>query len=188
MTDEHRLLERARQYDPGALGELYDVHARPIYAYLYQRVHDAALAEDLTSEVFVRLVQAFRARQTWHTSLRAWLYRVAHNLVVDYCRRQPAQPILALDDDDSSADDVEGDEDVSEIVLERLTRRQLRAAVRRLTDDQQHVLALRFGQRLTAKQVADVMDKSVSAVEALQHRALQALRRVLDEALSSRSG
>ena len=78
VTNEQALLERARAYDEDALGELYDEYAPLIYAYLYRRVQDAHLAEDLTSEVFVRMLQAIQARQSWHTSFRGWLYRCLH--------------------------------------------------------------------------------------------------------------
>ena len=176
MTNEQALLERARAYDEDALGELYDEYAPLIYAYLYRRVQDAQLAEDLTSEVFVRMLQAIRARQSWHTSFRGWLYRVAHTLVVDHSRRPPPAPMLALDERLVADQD-----DPESAVAERLSHRNLRSAISRLTPDQQQVLALRFGEQLTAREVGKVMGKSVSAVEALQHRGLAALRRSLQK-------
>jgi RNA polymerase sigma-70 factor (ECF subfamily) len=176
VTNEQALLERAHAYDEDALGELYDEYAPLIYAYLYRRVQDAQLAEDLTSEVFVRMLQAIQARQSWHTSFRGWLYRVAHNLVVDHYRRQPPVPMLALDERLVADQD-----DPESAVAERLSHRHLRSAISRLTPDQQQVLALRFGEQLTARDVGEVMGKSVSAVEALQHRGLAALRRSLQK-------
>jgi RNA polymerase sigma-70 factor (ECF subfamily) len=176
VTSEHALLERARAYDAGALGELYDQYAPLIYAYLYRRVHDAQLAEDLTSEVFVRVLQAIQSEQFWHTSFRGWLYRIAHNLVVDHYRKQPPAPMLALDERLVA---VQGDPDSA--LAEKLSRQGLLAAISQLTPDQQQVLVLRFGEQLAAREVAEVMDKSVGAVEALQHRALAALRRILKE-------
>ena len=176
VTNEQALLERARAYDEDALGELYDEYAPLIYAYLYRRVQDTQLAEDLTGEVFVRMLQAIQARQSWHTSFRGWLYRVAHNLVVDHYRRQPPAPMLPLDERLVADQD-----DPESAVAERLSHRRLRSAISRLTPDQQQVLALRFGEQLTAREVGEVMGKSVSAVEALQHRGLAALRRSLQK-------
>ena len=176
MTSEHTLLERARAYDEDALGELYDQYAPLIYAYLYRRVHDAQLAEDLTSEVFVRVLQAIQSGQFWHTSFRGWLYRIAHNLVVDHYRKQPPVPMLALDEQLVAAQD-----DPDSALTEQLSHQRLLAAISQLTSDQQQVLVLRFGEQLTAREVAEVMGKSVGAVEALQHRALAALRRILKE-------
>jgi RNA polymerase sigma-70 factor (ECF subfamily) len=176
VTDERILLERARAYDEEALGELYDEYAPLIYAYLYRRVQDAQIAEDLTGDVFVRMLQAVQAERFWHTSFRGWLYRIAHNLLVDHYRKQPPTPTLMLDERL-----VADQEDLDSAVAERLSHQRLRSAISRLTSNQQQVLALRFGERLTAREVSELMGKSVSAIEALQHRALAALRRILEK-------
>ena len=175
-TDERALLKRARKYDEDALGELYDRYAPAVYAYLYRRVGDAQLAEDLTGETFVRMLQAIQSERSWHTSFRAWLYRIAHNVVVDDYRRRQRMPLVSLDGQPVVAD---GDPDSA--MIERWTWEQLRQAMGCLTEDQQQVLVLRFGEQLPSRQVAEVMEKSVGAVEALQHRALAALRRILGE-------
>ncbi len=174
MTNERTLLERAKQYDEAALGEIYDQYAPRVYAYIYRRVGDACLAENLTGDVFVRVIQAIQAERFWHTSFRAWLYRIAHNLVVDHYRRQPATVELELDEQMMASDD-----NTASIVTERLSNQILRVAINRLTPGQQQVLALRFGEGLTARETAKIMNKSIGAIEALQHRALAALRRVL---------
>ena len=176
MTEERTLLEQAQAYDEDALGELYDEYSPQVYRYLYRRIGDAQLAEDLTGEVFVRVLQAIQAERFWHTSFRAWLYRIAHNLVVDHYRRKLPTPMLALDEQL-----VADQEDPESEVAKQLSHRHLRSAISQLTPGQQEVLALRFGQQLTAREVAEVVGKSVSAVEALQHRALAALRRILEK-------
>ena len=176
MTNEHTLLERAKQYDKVALGELYDHYAPRIYAYIYRRMGDAHLAEDLTGDVFVRVIQAIQSERFWHTSFQAWLYRIAHNRVADHYRRQP--PVAELELDERVAAD---EDDPASAVAERLFHQRLRAAIRCLTPGQQQVLALRFGQGMTAREVAEVMGKSTGAIEALQHRALATLRRVMRE-------
>jgi RNA polymerase sigma-70 factor (ECF subfamily) len=175
VTTEQELLERAKQCDEAALGELYDRYAPRIYAYVYRRVGDAFLAEDLTGDVFVRVIQAIQSERFWHTSFRAWLYRIAHNLVVDHFRRQSSVVELELDEGLVTAED-----DPASAVAERLSHGQVKAAISRLTPDQQQVLALRFGEGMKAREVADVIGKSVGAVEALQHRALAALRRAVE--------
>jgi RNA polymerase sigma-70 factor (ECF subfamily) len=176
VKTDRELLGRAKRYDTAALGELYDHHAPRIYAYLYRQVRDPHLAEDLTGDVFVRMLGAIRSERFWQTSFQAWLYRIAHNLVVDHYRRASrtsgweADEVLMVTDDDVTA-----------AVATRLAREQLGAAIRRLTPDQQQVLTLRFGAGMTARETARVVDKSVGAVEALQHRALVALRRLLEQ-------
>jgi RNA polymerase sigma-70 factor (ECF subfamily) len=174
VTDEGSLLERARAYDPQALAELYDRYAPRMYAYLYRRVGDAGLAEDLVSELFLRVLRSIRGGQAWRDSFSAWLYRIAHNLVVDHYRRLPAEPAqpLAASLEQSDGDPVSAAEGLAE-------RERLRVAMGRLTFDQQQVLALRFGEGLTALETARIMRKSTGAVEALQRRAVASLRRIL---------
>ena len=173
-NDERALLERARAYDPAALGELYDRYAPKMYAYIFRRVGDASLAEDLTSELFLRVLNAVQNERAWRDSFVAWLYRIAHNLVVDTYRRRPP-PMVALDDLPLESDA----DDPAEVAQASPDRARLRAAIVKLTPDQQQVLALRYGEGLTARETASVRQKTTGAVEAMQHRALAALRRIL---------
>ena len=122
------------------------------------------------------MLQAIQAERFWRTSFRGWLYRIAHNLLVDHCRKQPPAPTLTLDERLVADQD-----DLDSAVAEQLSHQRLRSAISRLTPDQQQLLALRFGQQLTTREVGEVMDESVSAIEALQHRALAALRRILEK-------
>jgi len=174
VTEELALLKRAKAYDPEALAEVYDRYGPRMYAYIYRRVSDAALAEDLTGDLFLRVLRAIRNDQAWGDSFIAWLYRIAHNLVMDHYRRQSPVPCLSVDDSLAAPD---GDPAV--IAEDAVAGKRLRAAIGRLTPDQQEVLALRFGEGLTAAQTAGILEKSTGAVEALQHRALAALRRML---------
>jgi RNA polymerase sigma-70 factor (ECF subfamily) len=146
-----------------------------MYAYIYRRVGDAALAEDMTGELFVRVLRAVRSRRPWRTSFRAWLYRIAHNLVVDHYRRQPPLAQVSLEE----ALSVVGEENPADDVETNRLRTELLSAVKQLTPIQQEVLALRFGEGLTAKETGQTMRKTTGAIEALQHRALAALKRIL---------
>jgi RNA polymerase sigma-70 factor (ECF subfamily) len=175
VTDELAILNRAQAYDPDALAELYDRYAPRMYAYIYRRVSDSALAEDLTSELFVRVLRSIRNSRFWHGSFLPWLYRIAHNLVVDSYRRRPAVPPVSLDEALTSS----GEGDPLDAVQHAQARERLQAALRRLTLEQQEVLALRFGEGLTAREVAQVIRKNTGAVEALQRRALATLQRLL---------
>ena len=174
MTHEQALLDRAKTYDPEALAELYDRYAPKMYAYIYRRVSDAVLAEDLTSELFLRMLRAIQNERAWRDSFTAWLYRIAHNLIVDVYRRRPPPP-LSLED----VPDLSTESTPVEQVQETMDYERLQAAIRRLTPDQQQVLALRFGEGLTARETARVIQKTTGAVEALQRRALAAIRRLL---------
>ena len=177
LKNEYVLLVQARQYDEIALGKLYDHYAPRIYTYIYRRVEDSHLAEDLVCDVFIRMINAIREDQTWHTSFQAWLYRVAHNLVIDYYRKQPSEPMISLEEAWLSADD----QNLDNKIQASMDRERLRWAIGQLTAEQQQVLALRFGQGLTARETARVLQKTTGAVEALQRRALFSLRRLLAE-------
>jgi RNA polymerase sigma-70 factor (ECF subfamily) len=183
MVEERVLLERAKQYDSAALGQVYDRYAPRVYEYVYRRVGRAALAEDLTGDVFVRVIQAIRSERAWHTSFQAWLFRIAHNVVVDHYRRRPKAGFVSLDEVQVAADR----DSFSGGAPDVLDRAWLRGAICRLTPDQQQVLALRYGEGLTAREAAIVLHKTTGAVEALQRRALAALRRILDRDRSSRT-
>ncbi|MGQ0603531.1 MAG: sigma-70 family RNA polymerase sigma factor [Anaerolineales bacterium] len=172
LTDEQILLKRVRANDADAIGALYDQYAPAIYAYVYRRVGEQRLAEDLTADVFVRALEALRKNQFAHTALSAWLYRLAHNRVIDHYRRQ--RPQAELDERHP------GPDDVSEITQRRTLQHTVRMALRDLTEDQQHVLVLRFGEGKTAMETARLLNKTEEAVRALQHRSLAALLRLLE--------
>jgi RNA polymerase sigma-70 factor (ECF subfamily) len=178
---EESLLERAKNLDIEALGELYDRYAPKVYAYLYRRLGNTAQAEDLTGEVFLRVLQAIRSRRTWRTSFRAWLYRIAHNQVVDHYRHRPPAPPVPASEDLAS----DGSDDPVNAVEDALERARIQVAIEQLTPEQQEVLALRFGEGLKTGQVAGVIGKTPGAVEGLQRRALASLRRILSKGESA---
>jgi RNA polymerase sigma-70 factor (ECF subfamily) len=179
MTSEEELLVRAKSYDRVAIGELYDRYADKIYGYLYKRVGNAQIAEDLTGDVFVKVLEAIEQQRSWKISFRAWLYRIAHNTVVDYYRSRKSDIQEEIDERTESPV-----ENPSAVVAEAWSHRELRVAMRELTDSQQQVLILRFSEGMKSREVAEVLGKSVGAVEALQHRALASLKRLLDERAS----
>ena len=174
MRDERLLLERARKYDPEALGEIHDGYSEKIYCYIYRYLGEARLAEDLTAEVFLKLLEAIKASKGPRTHLSAWLYRVAHNLVVDHFRR-PQGESLPLEEELVAAP-----ENVTVAVEKKLAQQQLRAAISHLTSDQQQVIVLKFVEGLSNAEVGQVLGKTEGAVKSLQHRALAALQRIME--------
>lgn len=174
--DEARLIQRAKQGDPAAFAEIYE-HCQPlIYRYIFYQLGDATTAEDLTSEVFIRLVEKIDRFTYRGRPLLAWLYTIARNLVTDHRRRagktQPLTPDSQLTDE---AVDIEGS------VLGKLTQRRLASAITQLTEDQRQVILLRFIEGLDNATVATMLGKSVNSIKALQHRALDSLRRILEK-------
>ncbi len=176
MSDnEHHLIARAQRGDSAALSAIYDEYAEKIYIYFYHRLGDRQLAEDLTGEVFVRVVEAADTPRFADTSLSGWLYRIAHNLLVDYFRQRREEVTLT----EGLSMDSEGPAALAE---RKLAQDRLRQALESLTEDQRQVIVLRFGEGLTAREVAEIMGKKENAIWQLQHRALNGLRRALEGA------
>ena len=175
-TPDEQVLERAGSYDSQALAEVYDRYAAPIYGYLYRLLGEAAQAEDLTGEVFLKLLQVLGTRRAPRDRIDAWLYRVAHNLAMDQFRRQKKMPAIPLDEDL-----VADGSQPADIVGEKMANQQLRAGIRRLTADQQRVILLRFAEERPLAEVARMMGKSEGAIKTLQHRAVSRLRKLLGD-------
>ena len=175
MHDESLLLERAKEYDPEALGEIHDAYFEKIYRYIYRYLGEAHLAEDLTADVFLKLLEAIKVSRGPRTNLSAWLYRVAHNLVVDHFRRQSGRESLLLEESLVAAND-----DMAMVMEKKLVQQQLRAAISHLTADQQQVIILKFVEGLSNTEAGQVLGKTEGAIKSLQHRALAALQRIME--------
>jgi RNA polymerase sigma-70 factor (ECF subfamily) len=175
LAEQQALLDRASRADPAALGALYDQYSPRIYTYVYHRVGHAEVAEDLTGQVFMRMLEAVRSGRTWRTSFSGWLYRIAHNLVIDYYRRRGRASFVDLDD----VDPVRSEADPLGAIEAKLDSERLQSALSRLTDEQAEVITLRFLEGLSIAEVATIMNKNEGAIKALQYRAVMALRRVM---------
>lgn len=175
MPDEATLLEQVRQCDRAALAQVYDEYYERIYRYVYRYIGRVGTAEDLTANVFFRLLRAVRDGNSPRNNLSAWLYRVAHNLVVDSFRRTPPEELELVEW-------LESDEpDPALSAEQRLQLARVRSALCHLTEGQQQVIVLKFFQGMDSREIAQVMGKSEGAVDALQHRGLRALRRLLKQ-------
>ena len=180
--DERVLVEQAAGGDGAAFGRLYQRYVDDVYAYVQLRVRNAALAEDLTQDVFMN---AFRgmSRFRWQGSLAPWLMRIAHNRVANHWRamgRRPEQVGLPEDDPEDPRPELAGDDARIQRLLARpVGPAEIERALSRLTELQQQVIALRFGAGLTLMETADVMERTQNAIKNLQHNALVGLRRQL---------
>lgn len=159
-----------------AVGELYDRHNEPIFRYVWSRVHDRQTAEDLTGEIFTRMVASLPKYRPQGVPFRAWLYRIAHNLVVDHHRKEGGRALVPLEALESSS--VEG-KNPDLIVEHRLATEQIHHALAHLDPPQREVVMLRFLDGLSLGEVALTLDKTVPAVKSLQYRGLIALRALL---------
>jgi RNA polymerase sigma-70 factor (ECF subfamily) len=174
--EQRALLDKASRADPEALGALYDEYSPRIYSYIYHRIGQAELAEDLTGQVFMRMLEAIRNGRPWRTSFSGWLYRIAHNLVIDHYRRRRRASFVDIDETPQIAATVG---DPLRAAEARLDSKRLQVALGKLTEEQAQVITLRFMENLSIAEVAEIMGKTEGAIKALQYRAVLALRRVM---------
>lgn len=176
MSEEQKLLRRVRSLDEAALGVVFDTYYPRLYRYIYQHLRHQTVAEDLAAEVFARMLEQLKNGGGPRRHLQAWLYRVAHNLVVDTARRQVHRNHEPLEDwTDVGAQDVEGE------VLQAMAWQQASAALTELTPQQRSVIILKYLSGLSNREVAEVLETSEGAVKSLQHRGLAAMRRTLEQ-------
>ncbi|HEY5983960.1 MAG TPA: sigma-70 family RNA polymerase sigma factor [Anaerolineales bacterium] len=169
--DEASLIRRAKSGDASAFGRLYDACVQRIYRYVFFRVTDAEVAEDLTSEVFLKAWENLHRYRPGGPFV-AWLYTIARNTVIDHYRTRKAS--ISLDQTV-----VKLDPGLDEKVDLQYEVETLQRAMQHLTEEQREVLSLRFIAEMDTDQIAQRMRKSEGAIRALQMRALQALAKVM---------
>lgn len=177
ISTEDTLLAAARRGDEQAISEIYDNYFPPIYNFIRLRVEDRNIAEDMASEVFVKLIAALRGQTAPRYSLRGWLFRVARNLLHDHYGNAERFSTEALEEWIPASH--ENDPEIEFIRTVSMERAQ--NALRMLVAEQQEVLILRFGQQLNLQETADIMGKNVGAIKQLQFRAVNTLRQILGE-------
>lgn len=174
VASESSLLERARQFDRHALAKIYDLYSPGLYRYALRLLGDDQLAEECVAETFSRFLYALRDKRGPRDYLQAYLYRVAHNWIVDFYRHNP--PLDALEEGDSVAKD-----DPESAVDKNLQSARLRRAVLHLTPAQQQVILLKYVEGWENEAIAKALHKPVGAVKSLQHRALSRLAQLMSE-------
>ena len=179
QTKDEVLIKRASQGDKQAFGVLYENYMDQIYRYIYYRVANSFEAEDLTENVFLNAWQAMPKLATKDESLqnfRAWLYRIAHNVVVDHHRSN--NPAISLDEALSLSDPTAGPESATQANQDS---QQLAAAINNLEPNLQQVLVCRFINQLSHSETAEIMKIEPGYVRVLRHRALKKMAELLTE-------
>ena len=174
-------LAQNRQDDPAAgtsaVGELYDRYHESIFRYIWARVSDQQLAEDLTGDVFTSMVVNLPKYRSIGTPFQAWLYRIARNLIIDHRRKASSRKEWQFDEviNNSAAE-----EDPTLIVEDQITVEDVQAALGELKPLKQDVIILRFIVGLSINEVASILGRTISSVKVTQHRALKELRLKLE--------
>ncbi len=170
MSDEMKLLQRVRALDEAALVEVHERYYTLIYRYIAFRISDTQTVEDLTSEVFLRLLRAIRDQKAPQNTLRGWLYGVASRVVKEHYRQIKRMNLAPLEDEMISKE-----EQLEEKVQNKLIWEKMQLMMEELSDEQQNVLAMRFGFGMQIREVAQALGKSEGSVKMLQVRAITAL-------------
>ena len=171
MTNDEQLLARAKQLDPVALQALHQRFYEPVARYIQFKVSDLHTTEDLSGEVFVRVLEGLKRGRAWKESPQGWIMGIARHVVTDYYRKKERMTEVELGEWLTAAE--ENDPSHQAVLSDR--KRRLKAAIQRLTDEQRDVVLLRFMEGINIAGVAKAMNKSPGAVKGLQHRALRAL-------------
>ena len=175
MSIEKDVVSRAVKGESEAFAQLYEEHFDRIYRYVYLKVGNQAEAEDLTQEVFVKALEAIGSYRWRNLPFVAWLFRIAHNQVIDYLRKQGRVGKVALEDDITL---VSGSNPA--LMAEReLEIEELINNVKKLSPAQREVISLRFGSELSVAEAAKVLGKNEGTVKALQYNGIAALKKML---------
>jgi RNA polymerase sigma-70 factor, ECF subfamily len=177
IEDENDLLERARRLEEPALSAIFDQYYDLLFRYLYNHIGNQLTAEDLTSDVFRNLLEQLKQGRGPTKSLKAWLYRVAHNLMVDEIRRGKYRQHEMLDENQQTTDLHVGDQ-----VQRSMEEQTMLRALSHLTEKQRDVISLKYMFGLENEEIAQVLSINIGTVKALQFRGLLALRRYLENA------
>src|SRR5881398_322402 len=168
-----RLVERGKQGNREALEELYLIHFDRIYSYLHMSVGNRHDAEDLTTQVFVKMLESIGKFRWRSAPFSAWLFRIAHNLAMDHFRASRRwQP-------EEEVPEPEGSEESSaeEAALQSIGRRSMLELIENLSHEQKQVLTLKFVFNFSNGEAATILGKTEGAVKSLQHRALASLQK-----------
>lgn len=177
-TPEHTLIAKAIRRDPEAFSQLYTLYFDRLYRYARLKLGNASDAEDLTAGVFLsawRSIDRFSPKSD--TSFAGWLFRLAHNALVDRYRR--TREHVSLDAVEQSSVEIRSDVNPESVLEWRMTLSELHMALVSLTEEQREVVLLRFVEGLSAREVGDIMGKQEGTVRGMQFRAIESLRRAL---------
>lgn len=174
------LLIRLKKKDPEAFSKVYDLYVTPIYRFIYFKVSSRQDAEDLTSEVFMKMWQYVTQTEDDIENLRALIYRSARNLVIDYYRKNAKRDIAQDDEVLAQVEDEKQQSLLSEIDT-RIEMKNIEKVLRKMKDDYREILMLRFIEELSINEIANILNKSKGSVRVTLHRALKIARELISK-------
>jgi len=174
------LLIRLKKKDPDAFAEVYDLYVTPIYRFIYFKVSSRQDAEDLTSEVFLKVWNFVTETEDVIENLRALIYKIARNLVIDFYRQRARNEYVVADESLENIKDYRQQSLLAEIEA-KIDMRNIEPILRKLKDEYREVIILRFVEDLTIGEIAGILDKSKGSVRVILHRALKVTRELLNQ-------
>ncbi|MEH0842712.1 ECF subfamily RNA polymerase sigma factor, BldN family [Micromonospora sp. CPCC 205711] len=181
-TEVWGLVERAQAGEAEAFGLIYDRYVDTVFRFVYFRVGNRQLAEDLTSDTFLRALKRIGSFTWQGRDLGAWLVTIARNLVADHFKSGRYRLEVTTGDVlDADREDRGPEGSPEAAVVEHITNVALLTAVKQLNPEQQECIVLRFLQGFSVAETARAMGKNEGAIKALQYRAVRALARLLPD-------
>jgi RNA polymerase sigma-70 factor (ECF subfamily) len=176
VVAEWDIVRRAQGYDEDALQSLYEVYYPKVYNYAFLQLGDVQAAEDLSSDVMLKMVESIKSYKFKGLPFSAWVFRIARNRLIDLHRRRKRRGEVDL------SESIAGTLASPQVMAERaIERGQIQVALKHLTDEQRQVIVLKFIEGFDNRSIGSIMGRSEGAIKSLQHRALGALRRILYE-------
>lgn len=183
ISENKQAPKKATEVNERQLVGLYEEYYGKVARYVFVRIGDRHEAEDLASEVFLKALESLKTYQDRGLPMQAWLFRIAHNLVVDHFRKSSRQKVVTLENTEltDQSDPVEAAETNLEIA-------RVNQAMQSLSEDQREVIRLRFFGGLSSKEVSQVLNKSDGAVREMQRASLEKLRNLLKDSWTQGNG
>ncbi|MDX1520746.1 MAG: sigma-70 family RNA polymerase sigma factor [Anaerolineae bacterium] len=176
--NEEQLLTQAQQLNPAALSALHQRFYEPVARYIQFKVGDRQTVEDLSGEVFVRVLEGLKRGRGWQGSPQGWIMGIARHVVADHYRHRERMPEVTLNEQITATDEA------TNPFLQAFKgeqKRRLMAAIQQLTDEQRDVVLMRFMEGIDIRGVATAMNKKPGAIKGLQYRALKALAEIMQD-------
>ena len=173
---EEEIIKKAKKGDKEAFSLLYKKYGKKIFQFIYWRTENKEVSKDLLQEVFLKAWKNIAFYQEKNFSIRAWLYKIARNTVIDYYRTK--RPEISLEE---KIEIVQAGSDIVKKAKISLEKERLKKAINLLPEVQKEVIILKFIEELSNKEISKILKKSETAIRIIQYRALKKLREILKE-------
>ncbi len=171
-----KLVRKSQKGDKDAFGTLYDIHLKPIFRFVYFKINSREEAEDLTVQIFSKAWEYLDKYKSNKSSFTSWLYTIARNQVIDYYRTNKRE--IGLED---WLKETHVAPKMMDSIDNEFLQKELLKKIKKLSEDQQQVIILKFFENFSNKEISQIMNKKEGTIRIMQHRALKNLKLIIDE-------